>query len=342
MPNHNQPASGNLGQMTHDLIACGERIMRFATAGCCYEDLSIAAGQEFAKSLSISHLHVFICPPDILLPECATHISPLQRACIIEPHLDTSAAENIPTILHLLDAAARLADLPATHTPVSLLPDPVELRRYLAPAVMHDLRNVLAGIIGALELHRTQINTPDPAYLDATMQRALEGVAITNGWREVLGEYPPEHLTADCVNVCTEVVTILSTAINQIPGFEALKFNLDLTPLKILAAPAEIRRALVSLLMNAALAAPEGIIQIVVTRRNQRAIISISDNGPGMNEATRRKAKEPFYTGWGGQHWGVGLTIAEGIAKRYNGSLALRICETAGALVILSLPTRDA
>jgi signal transduction histidine kinase len=206
----------------------------------------------------------------------------------------------------------------------------------------HDLRNVLSGIIGAVELHRAGIGGEDDSLLHAALHRALEGVAILNGWREHVSlDEGPAAPTADLGSAGQSVVNALTSALATSGLTPGLRIEASLTPMRVAASGGELRRALVAVVCNAVNAAPAGLILVRNELRKGRACLDVVDEGSGMAEETRRRAKEPFYTEWGGGRRGMGLAIADGVAKRYHGSLALRTAEPTGTLVTLSLPAID-
>ena len=49
--------------------------------------------------------------------------------------------------------------------------------------------------------------------------------------------------------------------------------------------------------------------------------LEVSDNGSGMDEATRQKVLNPYFTTKGKRGTGIGLVIVSNIVRRYNGSI---------------------
>ena len=70
---------------------------------------------------------------------------------------------------------------------------------------------------------------------------------------------------------------------------------------------------------------PESRIDISAEETASEWIIRVEDNGPGIPEAERARAVEPFYRILGTQEQGsgLGLAIAAEIARRCGGSLKL-------------------
>jgi CheY-like chemotaxis protein len=71
--------------------------------------------------------------------------------------------------------------------------------------------------------------------------------------------------------------------------------------------------------------------------------LSIADTGMGMDEATRRRAIEPFFSTKGiGQGTGLGLSMAHGLARQLGGGLTIDSAPGAGAIVSIWLPESEA
>ena len=99
----------------------------------------------------------------------------------------------------------------------------------------------------------------------------------------------------------------------------------------------EIEQVFINLLRNAFQAASDGEGPPRVTLRTRfesgHAVAVVEDNGPGMDENTRRRAMEPFYTTRSvGQGTGLGLSLAYFVVTAHHG----------GELDVRSRPGRTA
>jgi signal transduction histidine kinase/ActR/RegA family two-component response regulator len=84
----------------------------------------------------------------------------------------------------------------------------------------------------------------------------------------------------------------------------------------------EMREALVNLVLNAIDAMPEGGRLTLRAGRDgpgedSRVFIEVADTGVGMDEETRRRCLEPFFTTKGERGSGLGLAMVYGIAQRH-------------------------
>ncbi len=109
----------------------------------------------------------------------------------------------------------------------------------------------------------------------------------------------------------------------------------------VLAVASEVREALLNILENALTAMPQGgRLTLHVRGEDERAVVSISDTGKGMNPEVQRLAFEPFFTTRsteGGT--GLGLSLAQEIVQRYRGTIGLRSAEGVGTTFTLSFPS---
>ena len=93
----------------------------------------------------------------------------------------------------------------------------------------------------------------------------------------------------------------------------------------------EISDALTNLVFNAVDALPQGGVIEVLTRMSSLTgphgtfepcvILEVTDNGVGMDEETRRRCLEPFFTTKGDRGTGLGLAMVYGMAKRHSAGL---------------------
>ena len=110
---------------------------------------------------------------------------------------------------------------------------------------------------------------------------------------------------------------------------------------------ARIAQVVLNLVLNAAQALPvgraENRITIRTRREGDRAILEVSDNGPGIEPGIAPSIFEPFFTtreGTGGT--GLGLWLARSIVAEEGGTLTFREAAGGGACFIVDLPAAEA
>ncbi len=104
------------------------------------------------------------------------------------------------------------------------------------------------------------------------------------------------------------------------------EFGADLPP--IAAVESQIRDALVNLIFNAVDAMPDGGTLTFRTSSltedaGPQVVLEVIDTGIGMDEETRRRCLDPFFTTKGERGTGLGLAMVYGIAQRHGASLEI-------------------
>jgi len=115
--------------------------------------------------------------------------------------------------------------------------------------------------------------------------------------------------------------------------------------------PSELEQVILNLLQNAAQALLEHQgqttnldwkpqIAISAEQQDEQIIIKVKDNGPGMDDITRRRIFEPFYTTKDvGQGTGLGLSVSYFIiTAHHQGQLDVISSPQQGACFIIKLP----
>ena len=105
-----------------------------------------------------------------------------------------------------------------------------------------------------------------------------------------------------------------------------------------------IETALAALLENASFYSTEGTkIELQVEKINDKLSISVADEGTGIYQNEIKKICEPFYRSKmhknnGLERTGLGLTIVNNIAKKFNGELIISSEQGRGSTFTLVLP----
>jgi len=113
-------------------------------------------------------------------------------------------------------------------------------------------------------------------------------------------------------------------------------------PLLVSGDPVLLAQALSNLIDNALKFAPQqGSIEVAVHRRDElRAEISVSDNGPGIDDSEKLKVMERFYRGdasRGTPGVGLGLSLVQAVAKLHGSVLELHD-NAPGLRVVMTIP----
>jgi CheY-like chemotaxis protein len=130
-----------------------------------------------------------------------------------------------------------------------------------------------------------------------------------------------------------------------------VELRTDLTPdlPDIRGSESEIRDALTNLIFNAVDAMPDGGVVEVRTNvtapspqdgaSTRRVRLEVMDTGIGMDEDTRRRCLEPFFTTKGERGTGLGLAMVYGMAQRHSAALEIDSKPRVGTTMRLIFPT---
>src|SRR5215208_3351814 len=125
---------------------------------------------------------------------------------------------------------------------------------------------------------------------------------------------------------------------------EAARFDLAATgqPVMVSGDRTLLRRLIRNLLENARRYAGNGPIEVSVAVQAGRAILEVSDHGPGVPASERQRIFEPFYRLAGGSEAGrgsgLGLALVLDIARRHGGDAICLAAESGGSRFRIDLP----
>ena len=107
------------------------------------------------------------------------------------------------------------------------------------------------------------------------------------------------------------------------------------------AAPREaLAQALLNLLLNAIAHAPSGTrVELSADRDNGSVVITVRDQGPGIDASERELVFQPFHTSSGGT--GLGLAVVRSLARNHSWSIDIGDAPGGGAELRLTVPAWD-
>jgi signal transduction histidine kinase/ActR/RegA family two-component response regulator/HAMP domain-containing protein len=221
----------------------------------------------------------------------------------------------------------------------------------MASGIAHDINNAISPVALYTEslLERESGLTPRGRDYLTTIQHAVEDVAQTVArMREFYRQQEPQlKLTPVNLSQLAEQVVELSRARwSDMPQSRGVFIELvrEFAPglPAILGVDNEIREALLNLVFNAVDAMPSGGKLTLRTRATTEAprfvSIEVSDSGVGMDDDTRRRCLEPFFTTKGERGTGLGLAMVYGIARRHHAEIEIESAPGAGTTMRLKFP----
>jgi PAS domain S-box-containing protein len=219
--------------------------------------------------------------------------------------------------------------------------------------VAHDFNNLLMAILGNLSLLRKRV-LPDPRtarLIDGAIQGAERGAALTKRMLAFARRQELKPQAIELERLVEGMTDLLRRSLG--PTIEiVLDFPASLPRLKI--DPNQLELALLNLAVNARDAMPVGgrvtiTAQLASPSRSGLQLgsgsfvcVSVADSGTGMDEATLKRATEPFFTTKDvGKGTGLGLSMVHGLAAQSGGAMRIISRLGAGTVVELWLPVAE-
>jgi PAS domain S-box-containing protein len=225
----------------------------------------------------------------------------------------------------------------------------------LAGGIAHDFNNLLTAIRGNAELmsHRVENDPAMAAEVDEILHAADRAASLT---RQLLAFSRKQVLQPVALDL-NEIIEGVSRMTRRIIGTD-VQLRLDLGPgiSKVLADPAQVEQVLLNLIVNARDAMPSGGVITVLTRNatlepkapeilqagiapGKFVMLSVADNGIGMDQATQARIFEPFFTTKEtGRGTGLGLSTVYGIIRQTGGAITVDSERGKGAHFKVYLP----
>jgi two-component system NtrC family sensor kinase len=213
----------------------------------------------------------------------------------------------------------------------------------LASSLAHELNNPLQAIQSGLGLVMTQINgTPLGVREDLdTIQRELE--RIQSIFRQMLDFYRPvsyEYLPLDVNSICEGVCILMRKRLHD----AGIPLHLELAGR--LPTPCgdsnQIKQVLLNLILNAAEAATSKDTQITLrtAAQSDRVLITVTDNGPGIQPEYLARLFEPLFT-TKTRGLGLGLAISREIIERHGGDITVESSPGEYTCFQIRLPSKE-
>jgi signal transduction histidine kinase/CheY-like chemotaxis protein len=224
----------------------------------------------------------------------------------------------------------------------------------LAGGVAHDLNNQLTPILGysELALGRAQVGGELRRYFEQIRDAADQARELT---RQLLALGRKQVLKLTVVNLNQVVGESKLMLERVIPENIELRVSLDPELGSVRGDPTQLRQILLNLALNARDAMPDGgVLEVAAYQRtvttnrpdlaaNSYVVLAVRDSGVGMDESTRTRVFEPFFsTKDSGRNSGLGLASVCGIVKQHGGQVLVASAPAEGSLFEVFLPRVDA
>jgi PAS domain S-box-containing protein len=225
----------------------------------------------------------------------------------------------------------------------------------MAGGIAHDFNNILAAILGNAALVRQDLDAghPTATRLAQISQAGERGRSLVQQIAAFSRQQPQQLAVQALQPVLDEAARLLRSTL---PAGVDLVLHLPGAPLWVNADATQLQQVLLNLCTNAWHAMDEGSGHIRVSLETVQldspgaaglglaapggfAHLQVSDDGRGMDEATRLRIFEPFFTTKPvGKGTGLGLSVVHGIVAAHGGVISVHSQPGHGSCFALYLP----
>jgi signal transduction histidine kinase/ActR/RegA family two-component response regulator len=224
----------------------------------------------------------------------------------------------------------------------------------LTGGVAHDFNNVLMAVLGNLGLLLQ--GTPDKAMAKRLIEGAIRaGERGANLTKRMLAFARRQELKPEPVDVVRHINGMTDMLRRTLGPMIEIGFAPEDGLSLIMVDPNQLELAVLNLALNARDAMPSGGRLTITARRDiteaslqnlppgEYVCLSVADTGTGMDEATLKRAAEPFFTTKGpSKGTGLGLSMVYGLAAQSGGLVRLSSTLGVGTTVEVWFPVAAA
>jgi len=225
----------------------------------------------------------------------------------------------------------------------------------LAGGIAHDFNNILSPIMGYAELAMNDLPAEHPARGD--MEQVLKAARRA---RDLVKQILVFSRRSDQIRRPVQLHLVVDDALKLIRSMLPSNVELSQRVMKqddtVLADPGQMHQVIMNLATNAAHAmrATGGVLRVELASEeidHERArvvgnvqpgrhvVLSVTDNGEGMNADTLGRIFEPFFTTKRpGEGTGLGLSVVHGILHSHGGSIEVNSTPGNGTTFRVYLP----
>ena len=223
----------------------------------------------------------------------------------------------------------------------------------MASGVAHDINNAISPMAMSTELlleTESGLSPRTRKHLQMIQQAADDVAKTVARMKDFYRQREPQLTLApvDMNALVQQVVGLTRARWSDMPQQQGVVIEMHTefapNPPAIMGVESEIREALINLLFNAVDAMPGGGTLTLRTRTEEHStspsklrnvLVEVADTGVGMDEETRRRCLEPFFTTKGERGTGLGLAMVYGVVQRHSADLEIDSAPGKGTTVRL-------
>ena len=225
--------------------------------------------------------------------------------------------------------------------------------------VTHNFNNVLAAILGRVQLARVIMKSPQGEKerrkaivelnksLELVEKAALDGAEMVRRIQEFSRRRNDDKYFAevDLNKVIGDALEFTKARWKNQAEAKGIKIKIkkDLSPLVSIAGnDSDLREVFINIINNAIDAMPHGGNIIIKTfQEDSQFIAQVKDTGVGIPEVIWDTIFDPFFTTKGVESTGLGLSVSYGIITRHRGTIMVDSTEGQGTTFSIRLPISE-
>ena len=212
----------------------------------------------------------------------------------------------------------------------------------LATGRAHEIRNLLAGIAGVIEIVGSDlsVNSSSRAALKDLDSEIVQITRILTDLLQAARPHPPEIRSSDLNTTVEHAVALVR---QQVPSISIrIELQKDLSLPSVEHDSGQIHQLVLNLLLNAVQAIDrEGTIRVEISLVKGDALITVLDTGCGIAPEHLANIFRPFYT-TKGNGTGLGLSMARRTVEDHHGRMEVTSEVGKGTKFLVVLPLQQA
>lgn len=227
----------------------------------------------------------------------------------------------------------------------------------LAGGIAHDFNNLLFPILGYAEQLKTEVEKGSPIYsgLEVIFNSAVRARDLV---KQILTFSRQEDSVENIFKIQPEIKKTLELLRSTIPSTIEIQHSIDSACRSIKGDPTQLNQIIMNLAANGchAMEAHGGVLKIKLREMaavgldfanqeihsNAYALLSIEDQGTGIDESIMDKIFDPFFTTKEtGRGTGLGLSVVHGIIKSMDGFIKVNSNMGAGTEFRVFFPIKE-
>jgi PAS domain S-box-containing protein len=267
----------------------------------------------------------------------------LKKTVIGDQEVILTLARDVTQRLHLEDELQQSQKMEAIGT--------------LAGGIAHDFNNILTAILGYTELAQMQLEPTSPIFrhlqqVEKASKRARDLV------KQILTFSRKQHPEKKVLQLAPFIDEALHLLRSSIPVTVKINHNLN-SKAKVLIDPGQMQQVVMNLCTNGFQAMPDssgtltvslkdmlidkyGVVGDIELEPGEYVALEVSDDGTGMDKATRDKIFDPYFTTKApDKGTGLGLAVVHGIINSHRGRISVYSESGLGTTFRIYLPVTD-